>query len=76
MAKKQVTRKDLDISGTMFGIIFEPRVDLGINIGTLVHLYSYDDGTYYLKDSFDAYWLQNLIAVLVKTEIELAAISK
>lgn len=73
MAKQQVTKKDLDISGTMYGIIFEYRIDLS---NTLVHLYSYDDGTYYLKDSFDAYWLQNLIAVLVKTEIELAAISK
>lgn len=72
MAKQQVTRKDLDISGPVFGIIIEPRT----GIGALIHLYSSDDGTYYLKDSFDAYWLQNLIAVLVKTEVELAAISK
>lgn len=51
---------DLDIVGAQFGIRIIPREK---GQSDLIEVYTEDDGNYFLKNSFAAYWLADMVKV-------------
>lgn len=58
-------REDMDVVGDLFGMVIIKREK---GQSDIIDLYIEDDETYFYKQTFAAFWLDDLIAVATKAK--------